>query len=153
MGLCRGPRPGQGSRSIIVLSEGRLLNLGNATGHPSFVMSNSFANQTIAQIELWTKRDQPEDDGNTQPGLRPAEDPRRKGRQAPPGRTRCRATELSKEQASTWTSTSPARTSPSIIVTKAAAAGQPAGTTMQGRAPHQHPGPFLHACRCWIFVR
>ena len=46
-------------RSIIVLSEGRLLNLGNATGHPSFVMSNSFANQTIAQIELWTKKDQP----------------------------------------------------------------------------------------------
>jgi adenosylhomocysteinase len=41
--------------SIILLSEGRLLNLGNATGHPSFVMSNSFANQTIAQIELWTK--------------------------------------------------------------------------------------------------
>jgi adenosylhomocysteinase len=43
------------SHSIIVLSEGRLLNLGNATGHPSFVMSNSFANQTIAQIELFTK--------------------------------------------------------------------------------------------------
>jgi len=43
--------------SIIVLSEGRLLNLGNATGHPSFVMSNSFTNQTIAQIELWTKND------------------------------------------------------------------------------------------------
>ncbi len=42
--------------SIIMLSEGRLLNLGNATGHPSFVMSNSFANQTIAQIELFTKR-------------------------------------------------------------------------------------------------
>ncbi|MEV8514516.1 adenosylhomocysteinase [Dactylosporangium sp. NPDC051484] len=42
-------------RSIIVLSEGRLLNLGNATGHPSFVMSNSFTNQTIAQIELFTK--------------------------------------------------------------------------------------------------
>jgi adenosylhomocysteinase len=40
-------------RSVIVLSEGRLLNLGNATGHPSFVMSNSFANQVIAQIELW----------------------------------------------------------------------------------------------------
>ncbi|WPF66641.1 MULTISPECIES: adenosylhomocysteinase [unclassified Corynebacterium] len=40
-------------RSIIVLSEGRLLNLGNATGHPSFVMSNSFADQTIAQIELF----------------------------------------------------------------------------------------------------
>ena len=44
--------------SIIVLSEGRLLNLGNATGHPSFVMSNSFANQVIAQIELFTKTDQ-----------------------------------------------------------------------------------------------
>jgi adenosylhomocysteinase len=43
--------------SIIVLSEGRLLNLGNATGHPSFVMSNSFTNQTIAQIELWTKNE------------------------------------------------------------------------------------------------
>jgi adenosylhomocysteinase len=41
--------------SILVLSEGRLLNLGNATGHPSFVMSNSFSNQTIAQIELFTK--------------------------------------------------------------------------------------------------
>jgi adenosylhomocysteinase len=43
--------------TIIVLSEGRLLNLGNATGHPSFVMSNSFTNQTIAQIELFTKTD------------------------------------------------------------------------------------------------
>src|SRR5690242_20900686 len=44
--------------AIIVLSEGRLLNLGNATGHPSFVMSNSFANQTIAQIELFTKTEE-----------------------------------------------------------------------------------------------
>ena len=43
--------------SIIVLSEGRLLNLGNATGHPSFVMSNSFTNQVIAQIELFTKHE------------------------------------------------------------------------------------------------
>jgi adenosylhomocysteinase len=43
--------------AIILLSEGRLLNLGNATGHPSFVMSNSFTNQTIAQIELFTKND------------------------------------------------------------------------------------------------
>ena len=43
--------------SIIVLAEGRLLNLGCATGHPSFVMSNSFTNQTIAQIELFTKAD------------------------------------------------------------------------------------------------
>jgi adenosylhomocysteinase len=43
--------------AIIVLSEGRLLNLGNATGHPSFVMSNSFTNQVMAQIELFTNRD------------------------------------------------------------------------------------------------
>jgi adenosylhomocysteinase len=43
--------------AIIMLSEGRLLNLGNATGHPSFVMSNSFTNQTIAQIELFSKND------------------------------------------------------------------------------------------------
>jgi adenosylhomocysteinase len=51
--------PAMGSRpshSVIVLSEGRLLNLGNATGHPSFVMSTSFSNQVIAQIELHTKR-------------------------------------------------------------------------------------------------
>ncbi|MEV4319251.1 adenosylhomocysteinase [Actinocrispum sp. NPDC049592] len=45
-------------RSIIVLSEGRLLNLGNATGHPSFVMSNSFSNQVIAQVELFTKNEE-----------------------------------------------------------------------------------------------
>jgi adenosylhomocysteinase len=44
--------------AVILLSEGRLLNLGNATGHPSFVMSNSFTNQTIAQIELFTKHDE-----------------------------------------------------------------------------------------------
>ncbi|MDB5538671.1 MAG: S-adenosyl-L-homocysteine hydrolase, partial [Devosia sp.] len=41
-------------RRIVLLSEGRLVNLGNATGHPSFVMSASFSNQTLAQIELWT---------------------------------------------------------------------------------------------------
>ncbi|MGI8748990.1 MAG: adenosylhomocysteinase, partial [Thermoleophilaceae bacterium] len=44
-------------KSVLVLSEGRLLNLGNATGHPSFVMSNSFTNQTLAQIDLWKNRD------------------------------------------------------------------------------------------------
>ena len=44
--------------SVLVLSEGRLLNLGNATGHPSFVMSNSFTNQVLAQIELFTKPDE-----------------------------------------------------------------------------------------------
>jgi adenosylhomocysteinase len=46
------------AHSIIVLSEGRLMNLGNATGHPSFVMSNSFTNQVMAQIELFTKLDE-----------------------------------------------------------------------------------------------
>ena len=43
--------------SIIVLAEGRLVNLGCATGHPSFVMSNSFTNQTLAQLELWKERE------------------------------------------------------------------------------------------------
>ena len=47
-----------GGNRIILLSEGRLLNLGNATGHPSFVMSASFTNQVLAQIELWTKGDE-----------------------------------------------------------------------------------------------
>ncbi|WP_181708612.1 adenosylhomocysteinase [Chthonobacter rhizosphaerae] len=45
-------------KRMILLSEGRLVNLGNATGHPSFVMSASFSNQTLAQIELWTRNDQ-----------------------------------------------------------------------------------------------
>ncbi|MGH3306717.1 MAG: adenosylhomocysteinase [Nocardioides sp.] len=50
------PADGEGAgRSIILLSEGRLMNLGNATGHPSFVMSNSFTNQVLAQVELFTK--------------------------------------------------------------------------------------------------
>ena len=47
-----------GDKDIIVLAEGRLVNLGCATGHPSFVMSNSFTNQTLAQIELWNNHDQ-----------------------------------------------------------------------------------------------
>ncbi|MCK9312177.1 MAG: adenosylhomocysteinase, partial [Bacteroidales bacterium] len=42
--------------SILLLADGRLVNLGCATGHPSFVMSNSFTNQTLAQIELWSKQ-------------------------------------------------------------------------------------------------
>ncbi|MCW2815331.1 MAG: adenosylhomocysteinase, partial [Nocardioides sp.] len=45
-------------KAIIVLSEGRLMNLGNATGHPSFVMSNSFTNQVLAQIEIYTKTEE-----------------------------------------------------------------------------------------------
>ena len=43
-------------KSMFLLAEGRLVSLGCATGHPSFVMSNSFSNQTLAQIELWTKK-------------------------------------------------------------------------------------------------
>ena len=49
---------GRAEHAVIILSEGRLLNLGNATGHPSFVMSNSFTNQVMAQIELFTKTEQ-----------------------------------------------------------------------------------------------
>jgi adenosylhomocysteinase len=49
-------------KKIIVLSKGRLVNLGNATGHPSFVMSSSFTNQTLAQIELWKNHDQYQND-------------------------------------------------------------------------------------------
>ena len=44
-------------RSIFMLAEGRLVNLGCATGHPSFVMSNSFTNQTLAQLDLWNNKD------------------------------------------------------------------------------------------------
>ena len=47
-------------KDVIVLAEGRLVNLGCATGHPSFVMSNSFSNQTLAQIELWTRGEKDE---------------------------------------------------------------------------------------------
>jgi len=54
-------------KRIILLSQGRLLNLGNATGHPSFVMSASFSNQTLAQIELWTRGDQYENKVYTLP--------------------------------------------------------------------------------------
>ncbi len=52
--------PAEGKKpahSIFVLAEGRLVNLGCATGHPSFVMSNSFSNQTLAQLDLWKNRD------------------------------------------------------------------------------------------------
>ena len=47
---------------VIILSKGRLVNLGNATGHPSFVMSSSFTNQVLAQIELWTGGDKYQND-------------------------------------------------------------------------------------------
>ncbi len=70
-------------KRMLLLSEGRLVNLGNATGHPSFVMSASFSNQVLAQIELWTRHGRiPEQ------RLRPAEASRREGRIAPPCQAR-----------------------------------------------------------------
>ncbi|HLV53768.1 MAG TPA: adenosylhomocysteinase, partial [Cryomorphaceae bacterium] len=56
-----------GDHDVILLAEGRLVNLGCATGHPSFVMSNSFTNQTLAQIELWNNTDQYENKVYTLP--------------------------------------------------------------------------------------
>ena len=70
-----------GGNTIIVLSEGRLMNLGNATGHPSFVMSNSFTNQVLAQIELFTTPR-----GLPDRRLHAAQAPRRGGRAAAPRR-------------------------------------------------------------------
>ena len=69
--------------AIIVLAEGRLLNLGCATGHPSFVMSNSFTNQVIAQIELFTHTDFYE-----RQRVHAAEAPRREGRAPAPRQAR-----------------------------------------------------------------
>jgi S-adenosylhomocysteine hydrolase len=74
-------------KRMILLSEGRLLNLGNATGHPSFVMSASFTNQVLAQIELWTNQGR---EGLQERGLRAAQAPRREGR-APASRQARRA--------------------------------------------------------------
>ena len=68
--------------SVIVLAEGRLLNLGCATGHPSFVMSSSFTNQVLAQIELFTKHRAVPDRR-----VHAAQAPRREGRPAPPRRS------------------------------------------------------------------
>ena len=73
-------------KRIVLLSEGRLVNLGNATGHPSFVMSASFSNQTLAQIELWTNGKKLENEG-----ARAAQAPRRKGRRTAPRQARRQA--------------------------------------------------------------
>ena len=79
-------------KKIIVLSKGRLVNLGNATGHPSFVMSSSFTNQVLAQIELWTERRQVQERR-----LRPAQAPRREGRAAAPRQARREADQAQRE--------------------------------------------------------
>jgi hypothetical protein len=73
-----------GGNRIILLSEGRLVNLGNATGHPSFVMSASFTNQTLAQIELWTKPARQVRERRSTP----AEASRREGRPPAPRKAR-----------------------------------------------------------------
>jgi adenosylhomocysteinase len=83
-------------KRIILLSEGRLVNLGNATGHPSFVMSASFTNQTLAQIELWTNG---KDGKYEKEGLRAAQAPRREGRALHLAKLGAKLTTLTKEQA------------------------------------------------------
>ena len=101
--------------SIIMLSEGRLLNLGNATGHPSFVMSNSFTNQVIAQIELFGQPAEYE----AKTGLRPAQASRREGRPPAPRRAR-RASSPSSATSRPPTSASRSRapTSPTTTATE-----------------------------------
>ncbi len=89
--------------SVIVLAEGRLLNLGCATGHPSFVMSNSFSNQVIAQIELFTHNDFYEHKVYTL-----AQAPRREGRSPASRRVGCEAHQAHRG-ASPTTSASPSR--------------------------------------------
>ena len=69
--------------SIFMLAEGRLVNLGCATGHPSFVMSNSFANQTLAQLDLWKNKDTYKVGVYTL-----AQEARRRSRPAAPGENR-----------------------------------------------------------------
>ncbi len=78
--------------SIFILAEGRLVNLGCATGHPSFVMSNSFANQTLAQLDLWKNKDTYKV-GN----LHPAEEAGRRGCTAAPGEDRREADDALEE--------------------------------------------------------
>ena len=84
---------GEPGKKVIVLWEGRLLNLGNATGHPSFVMSNSFTNQVLAQIELYTKAT------STSSACTCCRSTSTKRSPSAPRRPRCRADGLTKEQA------------------------------------------------------
>jgi adenosylhomocysteinase len=80
--------------SIYMLAEGRLVNLGCATGHPSFVMSNSFTNQTLAQIDLWKNKD------TYAVGVyRAAEEARRGSRPPAPRQDRRQAHQAHQEQA------------------------------------------------------
>ena len=81
-------------KRLIVLARGRLVNLGCATGHPSFVMSDSFTNQVLAQIELWTEPRQVREQG-----LRAPEEARREGRALHLEKLGVKLTKLTTEQA------------------------------------------------------
>ena len=121
-------------KAVIILSEGRLLNLGNATGHPSFVMSNSFTNQTMAQMELFAN------DGRLrEQGVPAAEAPRREGRPPPPRRPR-RPPDDAHPRAGRRTSAcrSTAPTSPSTTATERDRHGRPR------RRPTVRPRPAPH---------
>ena len=91
-------------KRLIVLSEGRLVNLGNATGHPSFVMSASFSNQVLAQIELFTAPA-----GQVRAaGLHPAEAARREGGGAAPGQGRRQADQAQRQAGGATSASMPA---------------------------------------------
>ena len=100
-------------KKIIVLAKGRLVNLGCATGHPSFVMSSSFTNQVLAQIELWTKRRRIQERR-----LRPAQASRREGRGAAPRQARRQADQADRRSRPTISACrSKGRSSRTIIAT------------------------------------
>ena len=107
-------RPSRTARSIYLLAEGRLVNLGCATGHPSFVMSNSFTNQTLAQLDLWANKDTYENDG-----LSPAQEARRGSRPPAPGEDRREADQAdARSRPTTSACRSKARTSRSTTATE-----------------------------------
>ena len=121
--------------SVLVLAEGRLLNLGCATGHPSFVMSTSFTNQVMAQIELATNRDAVREEG-----LRAAQAPRREGGAAAPRQARASSSPSSpRSRPTTSACRSTARTSPT-------ATGTDVGRRRAARRPHRRAARRLRLC-------
>ena len=120
---------------IILLSEGRLLNLGNATGHPSFVMSASFTNQVLAQIELWTKGDQYENRVYILPKHLDE-----KVARLHLGRIGVKLTELRRTRPTISASRSTGPSSPSITATDAALGGN-------RPAPAMAPAPAMSGSR------
>ena len=106
--------PSPNGNAIFLLAEGRLVNLGCATGHPSFVMSNSFSNQTLAQLDLWTEQ------GHVQSRrLSPAEEARRRSRAPAPRKDRREAHQAhARSRPTTSACRSKARTSRSTTATE-----------------------------------